>query len=460
MENIKNYIDGIFTTPYNSNYINNYKPATGNVYTMIPDSNKEDVEIAVRSAKKSLTEWSNTSVKDRCKVLLCIADKMKKNIDKLALAECNDTGKPLWLVKNIDIPGAINNIEFFASHTDNFADESHSTGRVVGAISSWNLPLFLFTWKIAPALATGNCVIVNPPVYAPMTAYLFSQFCIEAGLPDGVLNIIHGYENKIEPAFMSYPEIKVLTFSGSSNKGMEIRRTSTQKKILLELGGKNPCIIFNDCNYEEMLDATIYSSFSNQGENCLGASRLFIEKSIYEKFKNDLVDKAKNLKIGDPLEPDTHVGAVVSKEHLKKVTSYIESVKEDGGMVLCGGCKAEINSSRVSKGFFIEPTVIENLDSKCKTYKEDIYGPVVILIPFEKEEDVIQMANDSANGFSSIIWTGDLKRADRIASKIKTGIVWVNSWMLKNIRTPYEGVKGLSLESGGLKAMKFFREIE
>jgi aminomuconate-semialdehyde/2-hydroxymuconate-6-semialdehyde dehydrogenase len=381
---------------------------------------------------------------------------MKKNIDKLALAECNDTGKPLWLVKNIDIPGAINNIEFFASHTDNFADKSHSTGRIVGAISSWNLPLFLLTWKIAPALITGNCVILNPPVYAPMTAYLFSQFCIEAGLPDGVLNIIHGYEYKVGQAFMSFSEIKTLSFSGSSNKGMKIKGASVQKEVLLELGGKNPSIIFNDCNYEEMLDATIYSSFSNQGENCLGASRLFIEKSIYEKFKKDLVDKSKNLKSGDPLEPDTHVGAVVSEEYLKKVTSYIESVKEDSGMVLCGGGNAEINSSRVTKGFFVEPTVIENLHNKCNTYKEDIYGPVVILMPFKTEEDVILMANDSAHGFSSIIWTGDLKRAERVASKINTGIVWVNSWMLKNMRIPYEGVKGLSLESGGLKAMRFF----
>jgi len=235
MEKIKNYIGGIFTTPYNSNYINNYNPATGNVYTMIPDSNKEDVEIAVRSAKKALTEWSNTSAKDRCNVMLWIADKMRKNTDKLAIAECNDTGKPLWLIKRIDIPGAINNIEFFASHTDNFPDESHSAGRIIGAISSWNLPLFLFTWKIAPALAAGNCVIVNPSVYAPMTAYLFSQFCIEAGLPDGVLNIIHGYEDKIEPAFISYPEIKTLTFSGSSNKGMEIKEASIQKEVLLEL---------------------------------------------------------------------------------------------------------------------------------------------------------------------------------------------------------------------------------
>jgi len=456
MEKIKNYIGGIFTTPYNSNYINNYNPATGNVYTMIPDSNKEDVEIAVRSAEKALTEWSNTSVKDRCKVLLCIADKMRKNIDKLALAECNDTGKPLWLVKNIDIPGAINNIEFFASHTDHYPDESHSKSGLVGAISSWNLPLFLFTWKIAPALAAGNCVIVNPSVYAPMTAYLFSQFCIEAGLPDGVLNIINGYEYKVGQAFMSYPEIKTLTFSGSSNKGMEIKGASVQKEVLLELGGKNPSIIFDDCNYEEVLAATIYSSFSNQGENCLGASRLFVEKSIFEKFKKDLVEKAKSLKIGDPLEPDIHVGAVVSEEHLKKIISYIKSVKEDGGMVLCGGDNAEISSSRVTKGLFVEPTVIDNLDNNCKTYKEDIYGPVVILIPFEKEEDVILMANDSAHGFSSLIWTEDLKRAEKITSKIKTGIVWMNNWMLRNMRTPYKGVKDLSLESGGLKAMRFF----
>jgi aminomuconate-semialdehyde/2-hydroxymuconate-6-semialdehyde dehydrogenase len=311
MENIKNYIAGILTTPYNSNYINNYNPATGEVYTMTPDSCEGDLYLATESAEKALPVWSNTTVEDRCNLMLWVADKMRKNFDKLALAECNDTGKPLWLIKSIDIPAAIKNLEFFASSAKHLANKSQSPPQphgFVGAISSMNLPLFSLTWKIVPALVTGNCVIANPSVLSPMTAYLFSELCIEAGLPDGVLSVLHGFGNKIGTAIVSNPKIDTITFSGSTRKSLQITNESDSKKLMLELGGKNPCIVFEDCNYDKMLESTIYSSFSNQDENCLGCSKIFIEKSLYEKFKKDFVEKAKNLKVGDPLENDTHVG--------------------------------------------------------------------------------------------------------------------------------------------------------
>jgi len=462
MEKIKNYIAGILTTPYNSNYINNYNPATGEVYTMTPDSGKGDIDLAIQSAEKALPVWSITSVEDRCNLMLWIAAKMRKNFDKLALAECNDTGKPLWLIKNIDIPSAINNLEFFASSTKLLTSKHRSPLKpygFVGAISSMNLPLFSLTWKIAPALATGNCVIANPPVLSPMTAYLFSELCIEAGLPDGVLSVLHGFVNKVGTAIVLNPRIDAITFSGSAKTGTQIANESASKEIMLELGGKNPCIVFEDCNYDAMLESTIYSSFSNNGENCLGCSKIYIEISLYEKFKKDFVEKAKYLKVGDPLKNDTHIGAVVSNEYLDKVLSYVESAKEAGAEILCGGSKAKtdsLNSASVKNGIFVEPTVIKNLGFNCKTSKEDVFGPVVVLYTFKNEEDVVSMLGNYKFGFASTIWTENLKKAQRIAAKLNTGITWINSWMLRHPNTPYEGIKELNLESGAHKALKFF----
>ena len=463
MEKIKNYIAGILTTPYNSNYINNYNPATGEVYTMTPDSCEGDLYLATESAEKALPVWSSTSAEDRCNLMLWIADKIRKDFDKLALAECNDTGKPLWLVKSIDIPAAIKNFEFFASSIKHLASKSQSYPKpygFVGAISSMNLPLFSLTWKIAPALATGNCVIANPPVLSPMTAYLFSELCVEAGLPDGVLSILHGFENKIGTAILSNPKIDTINFSGSTRASSQITNEYATKKIMLELGGKNPCIVFEDCNYDKMLESTIYSSFSNNGENCLGCSKIFIEKSLYEKFKKDFVEKTKNLKVGDPLENDTHVGAIVSKEYLDKILSYVKSAKEEGAKILCGGSETKVDSlksARVKNGLYFEPTVIEELNPNCELSKEDVLGPIVVLYTFENEEEVVQMANDNKFGFASTIWTEDLKKAQRIATKLNTGIVWVNSWMLTDLNTPYEGIKEMNLESAAYKALKFFK---
>jgi aminomuconate-semialdehyde/2-hydroxymuconate-6-semialdehyde dehydrogenase len=455
LKKIKNYIGGILTTPYSSNYINNHNPASGEVYTMTPDSGEADVELAVESAEKALPEWSATPIEERCSKILWIAKRMRENITELALAESNDTGKPLWLVNSIDIPGAIKNLEFFAISSESLRSKSKSTG-IVCAISSWNLPLFLFTWKIIPALVTGNCVIAKPSELTPMTAYMFSELCIKEKLPDGVLNVIHGYGDKAGSAIVSNPKTKAVTISGSTKTGMEILKTCTSKNVLMELGGRNASIIFKDCNYDNMLETMVYSSFSNHGENCLGCSRLFVENSIYDRFREDFVGRVRNLKIGDPLKSTTHVGAVISKKYIDKSLLFIESAKEDGGDILCGGSEAGITSGRIAKGFFFEPTVIDGLDSNCNTQNEDIYGPIITLTPFEKEEKAIQMTNDIKYGFTSIIWTEDLKKAQRVASKVKSGIIWMNSWMLKDINTPYQGIKEICVESGGVKALKFF----
>ncbi|MEO8210899.1 MAG: aldehyde dehydrogenase, partial [bacterium] len=453
MDKLKNYINGILITPYSNNYINVYNPATAEVFTMIPDSNAEDVQLAVESAEKAFPKWSNLPVEIRAEYLMKIADLIKRNLDKFANAESIDNGKPVWLAKSVDIPRAIKNFEFFASAITQFSSESHMTDNValnytlrqplgiVGAISPWNLPLYLFTWKIAPALAAGNCVIGKPSEITPLTSYLLSEICIEAKLPEGVLNIIQGYGHKAGAAIVSHPKIKAITFTGGTKTGQQIATVAAPmfKKLSLELGGKNPNIIFADSNYEEMLNTTIQSSFRNQGEICLCGSRIFIEKKLYDKFKIDFVEKVMKLKVGDPLKDDTDLGAIVSKDHFEKILYYINLAEREGGKILCGGKSIKLEG-RCRDGWFIAPTVIEGLAYNCRTNQEEIFGPVVTLTPFETEEEVLMMANSTQYGLASIIWTENLSRAHRVAAQIKTGIVWINCWMHRDLRTPFGGM--------------------
>jgi aminomuconate-semialdehyde/2-hydroxymuconate-6-semialdehyde dehydrogenase len=341
---------------------------------------------------------------------------------------------------------------------------------IVGAISPWNLPLYLFTWKIAPALVTGNCVIAKPSEITPFTAYMLSELCIEAGLPAGVLNIVHGYGHKVGRAISSHTKIKAITFTGGTKTGTDIASVAALmfKKLSLELGGKNPNIIFADCLpskyseekgiYDEMLETSVRSSFQNQGEICLCGSRIFIQKSLYDKFKDDFIAKVKTLKVGDPLGVDTDQGAIVSKSHMEKILSYIELSKAEGGTVLCGGNRVE-PEGRCKKGWFIEPTVIEGLPYNCRTNQEEIFGPVVTLTPFETEEEVLMMANSTEYGLASIIWTTNINKAHSMAAKIQTGIVWINCWMLRDLRTPFGGMKNSGVgREGGTEALRFFTE--
>lgn len=474
MEKLRNYINGILTTPYSNNYINVTNPATGEVYTMIPDSNSEDIALAAASAEKAFPDWSSLPAEKRSEYLLKIASLIQKHQEKFATAETNDNGKPLWLSKKVDIPRAIKNFEFFATAITHFSSEAHVTDGealnytlrqplgVVGAISPWNLPLYLFTWKIAPALAAGNCVVAKPSEITPLTAFLLSEVCIEAKLPEGVLNIIHGYGHKAGAALVSNPKIKAITFTGGTKTGAEIAKLAAPefKKLSLELGGKNPNIIFADCDYEKMLETTVQSSFRNQGEICLCGSRIFIEKPLYEKFRGDFVNSVKKLKVGDPMQEGTDLGAIVSKQHFEKILYYIDLAKKEGGKILCGG-NAVNPGGRCSGGWFIEPTVIEGLSYDCRTNMEEIFGPVVTISSFESEEEVLKMANATEYGLASIIWTENLTRAHRISSQIKSGIVWVNCWMLRDLRTPFGGVKNSGVgREGGLDALRFFTEAK
>ena len=471
---LENYIGGNLIGPLSGKFIENINPATGELLNHTPDSDQKDVDLAVHAASTAFQQWSVSSTTERFEILNRIASLIDENLDELALAETTDNGKPLWLSKRVDIPRASANFRFFATGIMHFASESHVmedkavnyTLRqpigVVGCISPWNLPLYLFTWKIAPALAAGNCVVAKPSEVSPVTAYLLAKICKDAGLPDGVLNILQGTGNVTGEAIINHPDIKAISFTGSTRAGARIASVAAPqfKKLSLELGGKNPSLIFADCNWEKMMKTNIQSSFSNQGQICLCGSRLLVQESVYEKFKQEFVKRARELIVGDPLEPNTKQGAVVSKMHFEKVMRCIETAKAEGGKILCGGNAVKLEG-RCANGFFIEPTVIEGLGPDCQTNMEEIFGPVVTLQKFKTEEEALQLANACDYGLAGTIWTQDISRANRVAAKLEAGIIWVNCWLLRDLRTPFGGFKNSGVgREGGWEALRFFTDAK
>ena len=474
MQKIHNYINGELVGSNSRNYLDNFDPSEGKVYSLLPDSDSSDVQVAVDAAEAAFAEWSGMKVEERAAILQKISSLIDRDLEKLALAESIDQGKPLSLARAVDIPRASQNINFFATASLHFSSEAHITGSeainytirnpigVVGCISPWNLPLYLFTWKIAPALAAGCTVLAKPSELAPMTAYLFSQLCIEAGLPKGVLNIVHGLGAKAGQAIVEHPAISAISFTGGTATGKKIASVASPmfKKLSLELGGKNPNIIFADCDFEQALSTSIQSSFSNQGEICLCGSRIFVEQSLFPKFVDEFVKRTKALVVGDPLEAKTNIGAINSDGHLKKILGYIELAKQEGGKILTGGREVKLEG-RCSGGYFIEPTVIVDLPHDCRTNQEEIFGPVVTIMSFETEEEVLIYANSTPFGLSATLWTENLKRAHRLSPQIKCGIIWVNCWLFRDLRTPFGGMKqsGIGRE-GGWEAMRFFTEAK
>lgn len=474
MEKILNYIGGELMAPASGKFIDNYNPAEGKVYSQVPDSEGEDVNQAVACAKRAFPIWSGMTAAGRSAILLKIADGIDREFENLARAESVDNGKPLKLAKAVDIPRASSNIRFFATailHTEAQAHQTDSlainyTSRspvgVVGCISPWNLPLYLFTWKIAPALAVGCTVVAKPSELTPMTAYLFSRICMEAGLPPGVLNIVHGLGTRAGQPLVAHPEVVAISFTGGTVTGRQIAATAAPmfKKLSLELGGKNPNLVFGDCDFEQAVSTSISSSFSNQGEICLCGSRILVERGIYDRFVEEFVKRTKELVIGDPLDEETRVGALISEAHMNKVLGYIALAKKEGGQVRAGGHRVMLKG-RCEGGYFVEPTVITELDQQCRTNQEEIFGPVVTIQPFDNEEEALQFANSTVYGLSATVWTENLKRAHRIAHQLHSGIVWINCWLLRDLRTPFGGMKqsGVGRE-GGTEALHFFTELK
>jgi aminomuconate-semialdehyde/2-hydroxymuconate-6-semialdehyde dehydrogenase len=471
---IQNYINGVLSDPAQDGWIDNFCPANGEVYGQIPNSSEEDVEKAYKAAESAFPGWSESTLELRSRILIKISELLESNLQRFAEAESVDNGKPLSLAKSVDIPRAASNFRFFGNAITQFASESHeSVGQkainytlrqpigVVGCISPWNLPLYLFSWKIAPAIAAGNCVVAKPSEVTPMTAFLLGELCNEAGLPKGVLNIIHGLGTSTGQAIVAHPGIKAISFTGGTATGAHIAKTAAPmfKKLSLELGGKNPNIIFADCDYDDMLETTVRTSFANQGQICLCGSRIFIEYSIYDKFKSDFVDKVKQLKVGHPSNKDCDIGALVSRSHLEKVKHYIDIANEEGGTLLCGGQKVCVDG--FENGYYLEPTVIEVPHDECRVNQEEIFGPVVTIMPFKGEEDALHMANKVKYGLSATLWTNDLKRTMRMSHALHAGIVWVNTWMMRDLRTPFGGMKDSGVgREGGFEALRFFTEAK
>jgi aminomuconate-semialdehyde/2-hydroxymuconate-6-semialdehyde dehydrogenase len=472
---IRNFINGQFVEPIGGKYLDNIEPATGKAYSQVADSDDRDVESAVAAAEKAFPDWSRTPAADRSRILLRIADLIERDLEKLARAESIDTGKPLSLARSLDIPRAASNFRFFATAILHTESEAHITDNVAfnytlrqprgiaGLISPWNLPLYLLSWKIAPAIAVGNTAIAKPSELTPTTAFMLCEICVEAGLPNGVLNVVHGTGPNVGAAITAHPKVNTISFTGGTVTGRKVAEACAPlfKKVSLELGGKNPNIVFADADLDAAIAGSVRSSFANQGQVCLCGSRVFVERSVYKDFVDRFIDRTSHLRLGDPLDEKTDQGAIVNKTQLDKIKFYVDLAQKEGGKIALGGKAPESPNERCRDGYFFRPTVITGLPVSCRTNREEIFGPVVTITPFDNEDEVISYANDCDYGLASSVWTQNLNRAHRVAEQIHTGTVWVNCWLVRDLRVPFGGMKqsGVGRE-GGEEALRFFTEAK
>ncbi|MEH6941309.1 aldehyde dehydrogenase [Bacillus sp. JJ722] len=470
--NCLHFINGQYVESQNNRTFENINPATEEVLGTVAEGGKEEVDFAVAAARRALNgPWKHTTVEERSKILRRIGDLILERQEELAHLESLDTGKPFSLANSVDIPRAAYNFHFFADYITSVHTDANQQGDValhysyrrpvgvVGLIKPWNLPLLLLTWKLAPCLGMGNTAVIKPAEWTPMTATVLMEICKEAGVPDGVVNLIHGFgPNSAGGAISEHPEIDAISFIGEPSTGTAIMKSASDslKKLSFELGGKNPNIIFADAEIEEVIETTVKSSFINQGEVCLCGSRIYVERPLYEEFVSKFADRVRELRVGHPLDQDTNIGALVSKEHYDRVLSYVESAKEDGGTIVIGGKRP----AGLEKGYYLEPTIITDLDRNARCIKEEIFGPVVTVTPFDREEEVITQANDTHYGLSATVWTSNLKRAHRVAHQIEAGIIWVNTWFLRDLKTPFGGMKKSGVgRTGGMHSIDFYSEL-